>query len=167
VLDIALAGSHAELKQKLYDAKPEALKLILADEPDCGAPGAKATVDALGRAGVPIGVVTNSRDPHVWIQKLGIREHLHAVITGDDVAAPKPSPEGYLLGAKRLGALPSSCLAIEDSRDGWLAATRAGMRVVLVSDRTPDWISEGTEVVQRLDPDWMLRTLRVAVAARQ
>jgi HAD superfamily hydrolase (TIGR01509 family) len=166
VLDIALPRSHADLKRRLSEAKPEALKVILADEADCGAPGAKATVDALGRAGVPIGIVTNSRAPDAWIEKLGIRKHLRAVVTGDDVSAPKPSPEGYLMGANRLGILPSRCLAVEDSRDGWLAATRAGMRVILVADRAPYWISDDTEVLQRLDPDWMLRRLRVEAEAR-
>jgi len=167
VIDIALAGSHTELKQSLSDAKPEALKVILADELDCGAPGARETVHALGRAGFPIGVVTNSRAPDAWIEKLGIQEHLRAVITGDDVSAPKPSPEGYLLGAERLGLPPSSCFAIEDSRDGWLAATRAGMRVILIADGKPEWISDRTEVLERLDPDWMLTRLRAVGSARR
>lgn len=160
VLDLALPEAEAELKRRLWEAKPEALKLVLADEVDCSMPGVIETVLALARAGVPMGVVTNSRAPEIWIEKTGISNHLTILVTGDDVSRPKPSPQGYVLGAQRLGVTPGRCLAIEDSHDGWIAANGAGMRVALVASHRPDWAPAQTEVMPRLDAAPILRSLR-------
>jgi HAD superfamily hydrolase (TIGR01509 family) len=157
VLDLALHGAKPDLKRRLSEAKPEALKVVLRDETDCSMPGAIGTVRALAHAGIPMAVVTNSRSPELWIDKLGISSEIAVVITGDDVSSPKPSPEGYLLGAARLGLAPEDCLAIEDSYDGWLAAKGADMQVVLVANERPDWLDAGTETMSELDPARILR----------
>lgn len=151
VLDLALPAAKADLKRKLSEAKPGALKRMLDNHADCSMPGATEAVRALASAGVPMAVVTNSRSPEIWIEKLGISNQIQVVITGDDVSSPKPSPEGYLLGAERLGLPPGHCLAVEDSHDGWIAAKRAGMQVAFVADERPDWIDADAEVVRRLD----------------
>jgi beta-phosphoglucomutase len=52
------------------------------------------------------------------------------IITSEDVEAGKPSPEGYLLTAARLGVNPEKCLVIEDSPYGIAAAKSAGMKVI-------------------------------------
>ncbi|MBW1640344.1 HAD-IA family hydrolase [Microbacterium resistens] len=51
-------------------------------------------------------------------------------VTAEDVTASKPDPEGFLLGAQRLGIAPEECVAFEDSEAGIAAAKAAGMRVV-------------------------------------
>ncbi|MFC0042238.1 HAD-IA family hydrolase [Actinomadura rayongensis] len=54
------------------------------------------------------------------------------VVTADDVAAGKPSPEGFRTAARRLGVAPASALAFEDSPAGLLAAHAAVAATVLV-----------------------------------
>jgi HAD superfamily hydrolase (TIGR01509 family) len=56
-----------------------------------------------------------------------IRHHFGAVVSADDVPAPKPSPEIYLEAAKRIGVDPVHCAAIEDTDVGVRAAKNAGM----------------------------------------
>jgi beta-phosphoglucomutase-like phosphatase (HAD superfamily) len=56
-------------------------------------------------------------------------------VTGDEVARGKPAPDIYLEAARRLQVAPGSCVALEDSEAGILAANRAGMRALLI----PDW----------------------------
>lgn len=56
-----------------------------------------------------------------------IREHFGAVVSADDIPAPKPSPEIYLEAARRIGIDPSECAAIEDTGVGVRAAKSAGM----------------------------------------
>ncbi len=56
-----------------------------------------------------------------------IRHHFGAVVSADDIPAPKPSPEIYLEAAKRIGVDPMLCAAIEDTYVGVRAAKNAGM----------------------------------------
>lgn len=53
-----------------------------------------------------------------------------AVVTGEDVARKKPDPEVYRLTLEALGLLPEACIAIEDSRNGLLAAAACGIPVL-------------------------------------
>lgn len=52
------------------------------------------------------------------------------VITGDDVAQGKPSPEPYLLGASKLGVAVDECVVFEDAPNGVKAGNAAGMKVI-------------------------------------
>ncbi len=61
------------------------------------------------------------------------------VFAGDVVPAKKPDPAIYLLTVERLGLDPADTLVVEDSRNGLLAATRAGLPcVVTVNGYTRD-----------------------------
>jgi HAD superfamily hydrolase (TIGR01509 family) len=55
------------------------------------------------------------------------------IITSEDVTEPKPSPEGYLLGLKKLGVSSENCVAIEDSLIGVSAAKSAKIKVLKVT----------------------------------
>jgi len=60
-----------------------------------------------------------------------------SVFAGDVVAAKKPDPGIYLLALQRLGLDRAETLVVEDSRNGLLAATGAGLRcVITVNDHT-------------------------------
>jgi HAD superfamily hydrolase (TIGR01509 family) len=101
-------------------------------------PGASDIVHGL-RDRHALALVTSSRrDPaEARLVQAGLRPAFHAVITRDDVIAPKPHPEPYLLAASRLGVDPSRCLVFEDSEPGAEAAFAAGMTVVQVPDIIP------------------------------
>lgn len=58
------------------------------------------------------------------------RAMFSAIVTGEDVAAKKPAPDAYLVTLARLQLPASECLALEDSRNGVVAAVAAGIRVV-------------------------------------
>ena len=49
----------------------------------------------------------------------------------------KPDPEIYLLACQALGTDPEHTIAVEDSRNGILSASRAGMQVIMVPDMIP------------------------------
>lgn len=59
-----------------------------------------------------------------------IRDHFLAVVSADDIPAPKPSPAIYLEAARRIGIDPAQCAAIEDTDVGVRAAKNAGMFVI-------------------------------------
>src|SRR5262245_56277984 len=53
------------------------------------------------------------------------------IVAGDEVAKKKPAPDVYLNVLAALGLPAGSCLALEDSRNGLLAAQSAGIPVVI------------------------------------
>lgn len=82
-------------------------------------------------------------------------ERFDLLLAGDVVEHKKPSPEIYELALERLEVPAAEALVIEDSRNGLLAATGAGIRcLVTVSDYTAqEDFSEAALVVSSLgDP---------------
>jgi len=51
-------------------------------------------------------------------------------VGGEEIEKGKPAPDIFLKAAKRLDVGPSSCIVVEDSRNGVLAAKAAGMKCV-------------------------------------
>ena len=54
-----------------------------------------------------------------------------AIVAGDDVSHKKPAPDVYLAILARLKLAPSDCVAIEDSANGLIAASRANIPVLV------------------------------------
>ena len=83
------------------------------------------------------------------------------LVTGDDVAQGKPAPDGYRLGAERLGQAPASCLAFEDAPAGVAAARGAGVRVVALTTTYP---AQQLAEADALVPDLRAVTVRATPA---
>jgi HAD superfamily hydrolase (TIGR01509 family) len=86
--------------------------------------------------GLPIALATASDASYTRFSLglAGLQETFNVIVTGDQVAHPKPAPDIYLEAARRLGVNPACCIALEDSDAGILAASRAGMVPLLVPD---------------------------------
>jgi HAD superfamily hydrolase (TIGR01509 family) len=102
-------------------------------------PGATDLLDRLCAMGMPLALATSSRRKPAQdkLRLADLARHFRAVITFDDVIAPKPDPDPYLRAAAALGADPARCIAFEDSETGARAAFAAGCRVVQVPDLHP------------------------------
>lgn len=55
------------------------------------------------------------------------------IVTAEDVTIGKPNPQGYILGAKRLGVDPSEVLVFEDVPAGIQAGESAGADVAVIT----------------------------------
>lgn len=96
-------------------------------------PGARELVEAVRAAGLPTALVTATVREVLEVALGSIGAHLFdAVVAGDDVERTKPDPLPYLTAARRVGADPARCVAVEDSPNGVLSALRAGCAVVAV-----------------------------------
>lgn len=106
---------------------------------DEGLPLKPGAADLLAAPDLPRVLVTSTRrsGAHHKLRVAGIAEAFAHVVTFDDVAAPKPAPDPYLLAARLMGLDPSRCLVFEDSETGAEAAHRAGCVVVQVPDVVP------------------------------
>lgn len=83
---------------------------------------------------IKIGVVTNSirKTSEFMLQYAGVNDFLDVLVTNEDVANPKPDPDGYLLAMSKLGITPSETVVVEDGIHGIVAAKAAGANVIRV-----------------------------------
>lgn len=80
-----------------------------------------------------MGVGTNGGRDYVLnvLDKLEITDKFGAIVTRDEVSAPKPDPAVYVTCAEMLNVLPEECVVIDDTSVGAEAAIRAGMDVYI------------------------------------
>jgi HAD superfamily hydrolase (TIGR01509 family) len=69
------------------------------------------------------------------LEKTGILNYFDFVVTNQDVANPKPNPEGYILSMKKLDIIPDEVIIIEDSDNGFKAAKSSGANVIRVKNQ--------------------------------
>jgi HAD superfamily hydrolase (TIGR01509 family) len=126
-LERMLGRPGDELSAELYDLVLEAVAGGI--EP---MPGAAVLLEALRGAGVPLGLVSNSRRRFVelGLAAAGLAGAFDAIVTAEDVANPKPAPDAYLEAARALGAAPAACVVLEDSPTGLAAGRAAGARTI-------------------------------------
>lgn len=103
-------------------------------------PGALKLLQALDEHGVRMAIAssTTMENIRLIIGSLGIENCFKAVVTGHDVTEGKPSPQVFLLTAKRLGVEPKNCIVVEDAVAGVVAAKSAGMYCVAVTNTHPE-----------------------------
>jgi HAD superfamily hydrolase (TIGR01509 family) len=95
--------------------------------------GLEAFLADLHRAGVKTAVVTSSNQPKmqsVYRNHPEFQSLFDAILTSEDFAESKPSPDCYLRAAARLGATPAESIVFEDSINGLLSGRAAKMFVV-------------------------------------
>jgi HAD superfamily hydrolase (TIGR01509 family) len=98
--------------------------------------GAKEAVERLA-VRWPLGLASSSNRELIdlVLELLGVRQLFEATVSSEEVARGKPAPDVYLEAARRLGVDAARTAAVEDSRNGILAANAAGMRVLAIPNR--------------------------------
>jgi len=96
-------------------------------------PGAQ---DAVARIAArwPLALASSSNRPIIEtvLEAAGLRSHFGVVLSSEEVARGKPSPDVYLEAVRRLGVAPADAAGIEDSSNGLRAAHAAGLHVIAV-----------------------------------
>jgi HAD superfamily hydrolase (TIGR01509 family) len=101
-------------------------------------PGAQELLKSVRDAGVPTALVTMSvRSMAEDIVAAIPFRAFDLLVTGDEVAEPKPHPEPYLTAAEKLGVEIADCVAIEDSPTGLRSASSAGTVAIGVPHMVP------------------------------
>jgi HAD hydrolase, family IA, variant 3 len=102
--------------------------------------GAEDFLAELNRRGIPAAVVTSSDEgkmKHLFSQHPKFRTYFTTIIDASMVTRSKPDPQGYLLGAEKLGVSPADCFVFEDSLQGLKAGRAAGAHVIGVATTYP------------------------------
>jgi HAD superfamily hydrolase (TIGR01509 family) len=140
-----------------------------------GVPAREGFVELVGELtsrGIAWGVVTTTSRSNwqaLWnhtLSKHGLQAPA-VIVCGEDVSAKKPDPEAYELALRRLEMPPQRCCAIEDSRNGLLAARLAGLEVAIVKSEffATEKFDEAKVVVDELTelvPGAAVKTARLA-----
>jgi HAD superfamily hydrolase (TIGR01509 family) len=117
--------------------------------------GSLPFVDLLAASGVPRAVVSSSprQNIEVVLQGAAPERPFSSIVTAEDTRVGKPDPEGFLLGAQRLGLPAERCVVFEDAPAGILAGLAAGMRVVaLTTTHGAAELGRAHLVTDRLEP---------------
>src|SRR5690606_12598488 len=100
--------------------------------------GVNAVLQFFRQQHFKIGLATNSPLKLIAkvLSKLDIATYFDAVSSAEFEQQGKPRPDVYLAAARKLKVHPTKCLAFEDSKSGMEAARAAGMKVVVVPDKS-------------------------------
>lgn len=117
--------------------------------------GAEELLSALRVRNIPVAIVTSSKKEkmeHLRSQHPELWERVESIVDADSVKRSKPDPQGYLIGAARIGLSAGQCVVVEDSLQGIRAGKSAGCFVVGLTG------TFGREVLES-EPDILLDCL--------
>ena len=96
------------------------------------------TLKQLKDSGIKLCLVSNADiiDKKYW-DISPLKDYFDAVICGDMVSKSKPEPDIFIKACEELGVKTNEAYAIEDSHNGIKAASRGGLRPIMVPDLMP------------------------------
>ncbi len=137
-----------EEKTRYTEEKEETYRDIYADKIKAQ-PGLMKLLDRLKAEGVQMGVATSATESNLkfTLEKLGIAEYFITTTNSSEIKHSKPHPEIFLKTSENLGMDASRCLVFEDSPPGVEAASKAGMKIIVVNPSEADKIRKYTDQI--------------------
>jgi HAD superfamily hydrolase (TIGR01509 family) len=125
------SGQPIDRQQTLIRRQRRELELI---EHQRVLPGVREYLESARRLGLRVGLASSSSCDWVvgHLERLGLIGYFDAIAASDDVALTKPDPALYRTAVEWLGVAPREAVAFEDSRNGLIAAKRAGLYCVVI-----------------------------------
>ena len=126
-------------------------------------PGVIQTLHYLKERGIRCCIATSSpsENARVYLSHALIDDEVRDIsgffefiISGDDITYSKPDPEIFISACKKANVDPENALVIEDSDNGVLAASNAGITVICVpdlKDLSPEIAALTDAVIQSLE----------------
>ncbi len=99
-------------------------------------PGIIELLEYLSGKGIKIGMATSTASERAEFQlkKHGLYDYFDDIVYGNMVEHGKPAPDIYLEACRRLGTAPENTMGVEDSINGILSCSAAGLFTVMVVD---------------------------------
>lgn len=102
-------------------------------------PGVREILEFLKEKRKSTALATSTRRQTVMnqLRDADLLKYFDEVVTGDMVTRSKPDPEIFLLACDKISIPPERAYAIEDSYNGIRAASRGGLRPLMIPDLLP------------------------------
>jgi len=115
-------------------------------------PGVRDLLGHLRVRGVELAIFTGQtrRATDITLERTGLRDFFSRIVTTNDVAEPKPSPEGLKLAMEGIGAVPERTIYVGDDPDDVSASRSAGVRTAAAL-----WGSIRRSELVALQPDFI------------
>ena len=112
---------------------------LLEQEGIAAYPGTLAVLDRLSALGIPVAIVSSSKNAEAVLAAANLRDRFPVVVDGVVAAAEglpgKPRPDIFLEGARRLHAEPAGAVVVEDAISGVQAGAAGRFGLVVGVDR--------------------------------
>lgn len=132
-------SAETETVAGLGNRKNHYFNQVLARDGIQAYPGSLRLVEYLAASGLPMAVVSSSRNAEAVLAAAGLTGYFRAVVDGNLSRqlglAGKPEPDGFRYGAKALGAEPGASVVLEDALSGVAAGAAGGFGLVIGVDR--------------------------------
>jgi beta-phosphoglucomutase family hydrolase len=94
--------------------------------------GIHELIKELHRNGIKMAIASSSpmNVIETVVNNFQLNEYFDILVTGDYVQKSKPEPDIFLYASKKIGIKPYECVVIEDSKNGSIAAKKAGMKCI-------------------------------------
>ncbi len=126
----------------LGNRKNEAFNAELAERGVEAYPGSLAFLERAEAAGLPVAVVSSSRNAVPVLAAAGLRDRFPVIVDGLVAAERgipgKPAPDTFLDAAAQLGVAPEHAVVLEDAHSGVRAGRDGGFGLVVGVDRGAD-----------------------------
>ena len=120
--------------------------------------GIREFLDSLKLKNIPcaIGTSTEKKNLNLAFEQLNISHFFSGSACSEDVMHGKPNPEVFIKAAHIIKKTPSSCVVLEDSTHGILAAKACGMKAIGLSTtrKKEELIKSGADYVVK-DPSFL------------
>jgi beta-phosphoglucomutase family hydrolase len=138
VKDVAGSNVSPEVINKIVNDKEADFRLRFGNNVKA-LPGATGLIKSLSGHGIKQAVASSAplENIDVVLRGIGIEGCFQAIVFGDEVSEGKPSPQIFLLAAKKLGVSAGNCVVFEDAVAGVAGAKSAGMKCVAVTNSHP------------------------------
>lgn len=120
--------------------------------------GVREFLDSLKLKNIPcvIGTSTEKKNLNLAFEQLNIAHFFSGAACAEDVIHGKPNPEVFIKAAQIIKKKPSSCVVLEDSTHGIIAAKTCGMMALGLSTtrKKEELIKSGADYVVK-DPSFL------------
>ncbi len=120
----------------LHQTKTKYYTQLLTDQPIALRPGIKRLINEAKRDNIRLAIATTAAYPNaIALLKNSLDPEaiswFEIIAAGDIVAKKKPAPDIYLYVLEKMKLLPEECLVFEDSHQGLISATKAGLKTII------------------------------------